>query len=445
MDRTFPVKETPAGQALVEGKTKAFGREDLLAMQSSFVSQMLEQGIQSLCCIPLVTHNGSLGTLNLASKEHSAFIGEDIDFLEQMAAQVGVALDNARAYREIATLKDKRTKEKLYLEDEIRSERNFEEIVGESAALKRVLNEARTVAPSDATVLILGETGTGKELIARAIHRMSSRKNANFIKLNCAAIATGLLESELFGHEKGAFTGAVSQKIGRLELAEKGTLFLDEVGDIPLEMQPKLLRVLQDQEFERLGSTRTIRVNIRLIAATNRDLAQSIASRQFRGDLYYRLSVFPIRMPALQERKEDIPLLVRYFVQDFARRMKKQIETVPAETMNALVNWTWPGNVRELENIIERSVILSQGPILTVPLGELSLSPQDSFNDGTLESLRRETIVRVLRETGGVLSGPGGAAARLGLKRTTLQSRMQKLGISREEYENQQCNKEHEN
>lgn len=444
MDRTFPVKETPPGQALVEGKTKAFGREDLLAMQSSFVSQMLEQGIQSLCCIPLVTHNGSLGTLNLASKEHSAFIGEDIDFLEQMAAQVAVALDNARAYREIATLKDKLTKEKLYLEDEIRSERNFEEIVGESAALKRVLNEARTVAPSDATVLILGEAGTGKELIARAIHRMSSRKNANFIKLNCAAIPTGLLESELFGHEKGAFTGAIRQKIGRLELAEKGTLFLDEVGEIPLEMQPKLLRVLQDQEFERLGSTRTIRVNIRLIAATNRDLAQSIASRQFRSDLYYRLRVFPIRMPALQERKEDIPLLVHYFVQDFARRMKKQIETVPAETMNALVNWTWPGNVRELENIIERSVILSQGPILTVPLGELSLSPQDSFNDGTLESLRRETIVRVLRETGGVLSGPGGAAARLGLKRTTLQSRMQKLGISREEYENQQCNKEHE-
>src|SRR3984957_5231345 len=429
MDRTFPVKETPAGQALVEGKTKAFSREDLLAMQSSFVSQMLEQGIQSLCCIPLVTHNGSLGTLNLSSKEHSAFIGGDIDFLEQMAAQVAVALDNARAYREIAKLKDKLTKGKLHLEDEIRSERNFEEIVGESAALKRVLNEARTVGPSDATVLILGETGTGKELIARAIHRMSSRKNANFIKLNCAAIPAGLLESELFGHEKGAFTGAVSQKIGRLELADKGTLFLDEVGEIPLEMQPKLLRVLQDQEFERLGSTRTIRVNIRLIAATNRDLAQSLASRQFRSDLYYRLSVFPIRMPALQERKEDIPLLVRYFVQDFARRMKKQIETVPAETMNVLVNWAWPGNVRELENIIERSVILSQGPILTVPLGELSLSPQDSLNDGRLESLRRETIVRVLRETGGVLSGPGGAAARLGLKRTTLQSRMQKLGI----------------
>jgi formate hydrogenlyase transcriptional activator len=444
-DTTLPVKETPAGQALLEGETKTFSREDLVPMHSGFVSQMLEQGIQSLCCIPLVTRNGTLGTLNLASRDRNAFVGQDLDFLKQVATQVAVALDNASAYREIAELKDKLTKEKLYLQDEIRSERNFEEIVGESAPLKQVLGQASTVAPSDATVLILGETGTGKELIARAIHRMSSRKSASFIKLNCAAIPTGLLESELFGHEKGAFTGAVSQKIGRLELADKGTLFLDEVGEIPLEMQPKLLRVLQDQEFERLGSNRTIRVNVRLIAATNRDLAQSIASRQFRSDLYYRLSVFPIRMPELRERRQDIPLLVRYFVKDFARRMKKQIETIPAEAMNALVNWTWPGNVRELENIIERSVILSQGPILNVPLVELSIGSQDSLNDGTLESLQRETIVQVLRETGGVLSGPHGAAARLGLKRTTLQSRMQKLGISHEEYENQLRNEEHEN
>jgi formate hydrogenlyase transcriptional activator len=331
------------------------------------------------------------------------------------------------------------------LEDEIRSELHFGEIVGETAALKQVLNQARIVAPSDATVLILGETGTGKELVARAIHQMSSRKNASFIKLNCAAIPTGLLESELFGHEKGAFTGAISRKIGRLELADKGTLFLDEVGEIPLEIQPKLLRVLQDQEFERLGSTRTIKVNIRLISATNRDLAQSLASRQFRSDLYYRLCVFPIRIPALRERKEDIPLLVRYFVQEFARRMKKQIETIPTEAMNALVGWTWPGNVRELENFLERSVILSTGPILNIPLLELSVTSQDSDNDDTLENLRRETIVRVLRETRGVLSGPQGAATRLGLKRTTLQSRMQKLGISREEYEKQERDKEHEN
>jgi len=331
------------------------------------------------------------------------------------------------------------------LEDEIRSELNFEEIVGESATLKQVLDQARTVAPSDATVLILGETGTGKELIARAIHRMSSRKNASFVKLNCAAIPAGLLESELFGHEKGAFTGAVSQKMGRLEVADKGTLFLDEVGELPLEVQPKLLRVLQDHEFERLGSTRTIRVDIRLIAATNRDLAKSVAGRQFRSDLYYRLNVFPIRMPELRERKEDIPLLVRYLVQKFARRMNKQIETIPAETMNALASWEWPGNVRELENFIERSVILSQGPILRVPLVELNLAAEDAHSDSTLESLQRENIIRVLRETGGVLGGPRGAAARLGLKRTTLQYKMQKLGIAREEYANQQPEHEHEN
>ena len=331
------------------------------------------------------------------------------------------------------------------MEDEIRSELNFEEIVGESATLKQVLDKARTVAPSDATVLILGETGTGKELIARAIHRMSSRKNASFVKLNCAAIPAGLLESELFGHEKGAFTGAVSRKMGRLELADKGTLFLDEVGELPLEVQPKLLRVLQDHEFERLGSTRTIRVDIRLIAATNRDLAKSVAGRQFRSDLYYRLNVFPIRMPELRERKEDIPLLVRYLVQKFARRMNKQVETIPAETMNALASWEWPGNVRELENFIERSVILSQGPILRVPLVELNLATEDSHSDSTLESLQRENIIRVLRETGGVLGGPRGAAARLGLKRTTLQYKMQKLGIAREEYANQQPEHEHEN
>jgi len=444
-DTTLPVKETPAGRALLEGETKIFSREDLVGIRSDFVSQMLEQGVQSLCCIPLVTRKGTLGTLNLASRERNAFVAQDLDFLRQVAAQVAVALDNARAYREIAQLKDKLAKENLYLEDEIRSELNFEEIVGESPALKKVLDQARTVAPSDATVLILGETGTGKELIARAIHRMSSRRNASFVKLNCAAIPAGLLESELFGHEKGAFTGAVSQKIGRLELADKGTLFLDELGELPLEVQPKLLRVLQDQEFERLGSTGTIRVDIRLIAATNRDLAKRVAGRQFRSDLYYRLNVFPIRLPELRERKQDIPLLVRYLVQKFARRMNKEIETIPTETMNALVSWEWPGNVRELENFIERSVILSRGPILRVPLVELNLATEDSHSDSTLESLQRENIIRVLRETGGVLGGPRGAAARLGLKRTTLQYKMQKLGISREEYANQQREQEYEN
>ena len=271
--------------------------------------------------------------------------------------------------------------------------------------------------------------------MARAIHRMSSRKERIFVKLNCAAIPTGLLESELFGHEKGAFTGAISQKVGRLELADKGSLFLDEVGDIPLELQPKLLRVLQDQEFERLGSTRTIRVNIRLIAATNRDLAQSVAEKEFRSDLYYRLNVFPIRMPALTERKNDIPMLVRHFVQKFARGMNKQIETIPSSTMNALVNWDWPGNVRELENLIERSVILTDGPVLNAPLAELGGGRETLDSDGTLESLERQYIIRVLRDTGGLIAGPRGAAVRLGMKRTTLQSRILKMGISREEYE----------
>jgi formate hydrogenlyase transcriptional activator len=440
-DAKIPVKETPAGQALLEGEMRIFSREDLMALRSTFVSQMLEQGIQSLCCIPLVTRRGALGTLNLASKENNAFMSQDLHFLNQVVGQVAVALDNTHRYRE-GEFKEKLTEKNVYLEDTTRSKRNVDEIVGESAALKQVLNDARIVAPSDATVLILGETGTGKEMIAHAIHRLSSRQNAAFIKLNCAAIPTGLLESELFGHEKGAFTSAVSRKIGRLELANKGTLFLDEVGEIPLEMQPKLLRVLEDHEFERLGSAHTIRVNIRLIAATNRDLARSISSQQFRSDLYYRLSVFPIRMPALRERKQDIPHLVRYFVRNFARRMKKRIDTIPTETMNTLVNWTWPGNVRELENMIERSVILSQGPILTVPLGELRLAAQNSHRDGSLESVGREHIVRMLGETGGVLAGPRGAAARLGLKRTTLYSRIKKMGISPEEYENHEPDQE---
>ncbi|OLE57212.1 MAG: hypothetical protein AUG13_05070 [Chloroflexi bacterium 13_1_20CM_2_59_7] len=433
-DTIVPLSEAPGGCAFLERETKFFNRADLMTFHSSFVGPLLGHGMRSMCCIPLVTPKGTLGTLDLASTEENAFGPQDVGFLNQVAAQVAVALDNARAYREIAELKGKLAKEKLYLEDEIRFERNFEEIVGESPALKRVLNQAKTVAPNDATVLILGETGTGKELVARAIHRMSSRKGGSFIKLNCAAIPTGLLESELFGHEKGAFTGAISQKIGRLEMADRGTLLLDEVGDIPLELQPKLLRVLQDQEFERLGSTRTIRVDIRLVAATNRNLAKSVAEREFRSDLYYRLNVFPIRMPALRERKTDVPLLVRYFVHKFARRMNKQIETIPRETMATLVSWEWPGNVRELENFIERSVILSEGSLLNPPLVELRPAYETSAIDGTLENLERQHIVRVLRETGGVIAGPRGAAVRLGLKRTTLQSKIQKMGICREEY-----------
>jgi transcriptional regulator with GAF, ATPase, and Fis domain len=301
--------------------------------------------------------------------------------------------------------------------------------------LKKVLNQAKTVAPSGSTALILGETGTGKELIARAIHRMSRRKGANFIKVNCAAIPTGLLESELFGHEKGAFTGAISQKIGRIELADQGTLFLDEIGDIPLELQPKLLRVLQDQEFERLGGVKTIRVDVRLLAATNRDLSKDVGAGEFRSDLFYRLNVFPIRMPPLRNRRSDIPLLVRHFVQKLAKRMDKVIDTIPNATMDALRNWHWPGNVGELENFIERSVILSKGKVLRVPLSELR--PQvgeDGVEDTSLLAAERDYIVRVLRECGGLVSGPRGAAAKLGLKRTTLQSKMRKLNIERKDY-----------
>jgi formate hydrogenlyase transcriptional activator len=388
-------------------------------------------------CFPLLSRGRKLGTLGLASLREDAPFANDISLFRHIAAQIAVAVDNAYAHDEIARFKDKLAKEKLYLEDELRHEHNFGEVIGTSPALKEVLKQVQIAAPSGATVLVLGETGTGKELIARAVHRLSSRHEGNFIKLNCAAIPTGLLESELFGHEKGAFTGAVSQKVGRVELADRGTLFLDEIGEIPTELQPKLLRVLQDQEFERLGGVRTIKVNLRLIAATNRDLAQAVEERQFRSDLYYRLNVFPIRVPALRERRGDIPLLVRYFVQKFARRMGKNIESIPSEIVHELEQWHWPGNVRELENFIERSVILTQTSTFYAPITELKIaSPDRSRNSGsTLEDVEREYILRTLRESGGVIAGVRGAAARLGMKRTTLQSRIQKLGIVREEYE----------
>jgi DNA-binding NtrC family response regulator len=335
----------------------------------------------------------------------------------------------------ISELKGRLAEEKLYLEEDLQTVYNFEEIIGESSGLKRVLKQAETVAPTDATVLILGETGTGKELVARAIHKMSARREHTFVKLNCAAIPTGLLESELFGHEKGAFTGAISQKIGRAELAHQGTLFLDEVGDIPLELQPKLLRLLQEKEFERLGGTRTVSVDMRLIAATNRDLGQMVAEQRFRSDLYYRLNVFPVVLPPLRERPEDIPMLARYFVEKYAPRMNKRIQTIPTETMEALTRWRWPGNIRELENFIERAVILSRGPILYAPLGELKVPREEikTTRGTTLEAAEQEHIIRVLREAGGVIGGPQGAAARLGIKRTTLNGMMRRLGISRKD------------
>jgi formate hydrogenlyase transcriptional activator len=396
------------------------------------IQRWIDWGVKSACWLPLVSHGRPLGTLTVASDHEAAFADKDVRLLSQVAGQVAVALDNALVFQQVADSKQKLAEEKLYLEEELRTEYNFEEIVGESPGLKSVLKLVETVGSTDATVLILGETGTGKELIARAIHRLSARRERTFMKLNCAAIPTGLLESELFGHEKGAFTGAIAQKIGRLELCHQGTLFLDEVGDIPLEVQPKLLRALQEKEFERLGSNRTIPVDVRLIAATNRNLAKMVEDRQFRSDLYYRLRVFPISVPPLRERPEDIPILVRYFVQQHAKQMNKKISIISPETMKGLSGWYWPGNVRELENLIERALILSQGDVLRVPLGELKAAPETELTGKTtLEAVEREHILQVLRETGGVIAGPHGAAARLGLPRTTLNAKLRKLGIYR--------------
>lgn len=342
------------------------------------------------------------------------------DLSERVAAQEALA---------------RKEQEKRYLEEEYVTFNRFEDIIGESPGLRKILKQVETVAATDVTVLILGETGTGKDLIARAIHQLSSRREKSLVKLNCSAIPTGLLESELFGHEKGAFTGAISQKIGRLELAHQGTFFLDEIGDLPLELQPKLLRALQEKEFERLGGTRTIPVDARLVAATNRDLAKMVSDREFRSDLYYRLKVFPISIPPLRERREDIPVLVNFFVTKHARSLNRKIETIPNDVMKALVRWDWPGNIRELENFIERAVILSSGPTLRAPLAELELpTATPEQDDTTLETSQRDHILRILREAKGVIAGPGGAAARLGLKRTTLNSKLKKLGIRREDY-----------
>ncbi len=429
-------------------------------------------GVQSFCWLPLTTSRRQLGALSFACKQRSAYGEADVGFLQLVVNQVAVAVENAlafqeieAAFREIQALKDQLAKEKAYLEEEVRTEHNFGEIIGESAALREVLKKVETVAPTDATVLIRGETGTGKELVARAVHDLSPRQGRTFVKLNCAAIPTGLLESELFGHEKGAFTGAVSQKVGRFELAHRGTLFLDEAGDISPELQPKLLRVLQEQEFERLGGTRTIKVDVRLVAATNRDLARMVADGRFREDLYYRLNVFPLVLPPLRERPGDIPRLVRHFTQRFARRMGRRIEAIPSAALEALVRYPWPGNVRELQNVIERAVILSPGPSLQVPLADLEIRGQRSEvrdqrseirgqqSDGgeeasrspltsdfrpptsglTLADAEREHILGALRDTSWVLGGPKGAAARLGMKRSTLRWKMKRLGISRPE------------
>jgi formate hydrogenlyase transcriptional activator len=397
------------------------------------VQSRISEGFKSLCFIPLIRRSRAIGTLNLGRLRGDAFTEEDLYFLGQVANQIAIAVENALEFGQVNEAKKRLAEQKLYLEDEIRAEQHFEEIIGTSSNLKAVLESVRIVAPADSTVLIQGETGTGKEMIARAIHNLSPRKGQAFVKVNCAAIPSGLLESELFGHERGAFTGAIAQKIGRFELAHKGTLFLDEVGDIPVELQPKLLRVLQEQEFERLGSTRTQRIDVRLLAATNANLGQMVAEKKFRSDLYYRLKVFPIDVPPLRERRGDIPLLVRYFANKYARRMGKQIESIPKEAMDALSHYAWPGNIRELQNLMERAALLSTGPSLRVPLGEiLADSDLGARTDGNmLVKAEREQIVRALRESNWVVGGARGAAARLGLKRTSLAYKMQKLGISR--------------
>ena len=428
------IEETPAGKAVESRHIELFDAEQLRQYASPVVQRLLAAGMQSVCCAPLISRTRVLGTLNVGSVRRHAFSDADTDFLSQVASQAAIAIENATAYQQIAELKDQLSKEKLYLEDEIRTDHNFGEIIGDSPSFKKVLDQVATVAPTDASVLILGETGTGKELIARAIHDLSTRRERTFVKLNCAAIPTGLLESELFGHEKGAFTGAIAQKVGRFELAHRGTLFLDEIGDIPLELQPKLLRALQEHEFERLGGTRTIKVDVRLVAATNRDLAQMITDRQFRTDLYYRLNVFPISIPPLRDRAADVPKLVRYFTQKYARRMNKPIENISQQTMDALARYSWPGNVRELENLIERAVILSRGTTLEIPRSELrgaGEAPREAAGSMTLEDAEREHIRRVLEQSNWTVGGPNGAAARLGMKRTTLQSKMKKLGIVR--------------
>ena len=425
-------KDAPAARALEAGRPVVFDRAGLERLDNTISRILLAEGIRTQCVVPLVSHSRSLGTLNVGRLEDQGFTPAEVDLLSQVAGQIALAVENALAYQQIEELKNKLAVEKLYLEDEIRSEYRFADIIGNSTAIKNVLRQVEIAAPADTTVLIQGETGTGKELIARALHTLNTRHERTFVKLNCAAIPSGLLESELFGHEKGAFTGAVAQKVGRFELADGGTLFLDEIGEIPLDLQPKLLRVLQEQEFERLGGTRTLHVNVRLVAATNRDLVKMVAAGQFRSDLYYRLNVFPVNLPPLRQRPEDIPLLVRYFVQQHARRLKRAIESIPAEAMTALTRYPWPGNVRELENFIERSVLLTLGPTLRVAADELKAPIDHALSgDGTLAQAERDHILAALKQTNWVIGGASGAAARLGMKRTTLISRMHKLGIIR--------------
>jgi formate hydrogenlyase transcriptional activator len=436
-----PIDEDFSGPVFRTGKLWCGSVQEARRLGMRDISQA---DIGTVCILPLVSRSRVLGIFGVVKYQDNAFSRDDIDFLIQIASQVAIAVENTLAFGKIRELKDKLAQEKLYLEDEIRSEMNFAQIVGKSLSLRRVLKQVETVAPTDSTVLIYGDTGTGKELFARAIHDLSPRRSKPFVKLNCAAIPTGLLESELFGHEKGAFTGAIAQRIGRFEVANGGTIFLDEIGEIPLELQTKLLRVLQEREFERLGSSRTLRTDARLIAATNRDLEAMVSEQKFRSDLFFRVNVFPVHVPPLRERQGDIPLLVRHFTQQFSRRMNKVMETIPSGTMDALCRYHWPGNIRELQNVIERAVIISPGPALSVDVTDLKypkagLSPGKTTSPKStngalhdvLEETERQQILKALRECNWVVAGPNGAAAHLAMKRSTLQLRMHKLGIAR--------------
>ena len=417
-------------------KTEIWSLEDIGKLPPSVGDPLKAESIQSLAFASLATENRLLGALVMSSRKPDAFGQEDLSLLSQIRIQISLALDNALAYGRVNASAARLEEERLYLESEIRAEYNFEDIVGKSAAIRKVLDQVAIVAPTGSTVLLHGETGTGKELVARATHNLSPRRERTFVRLNCAAIPSGLVESELFGHEKGAFTGALIQKRGRFEVADQGTLFLDEIGDISMELQPKLLRALQEQEFERLGSSKTIHVNVRLIAATHRDLPTMIRNNQFREDLFYRLNVFPIEIPPLRERREDIPLLIHFFVSRLARRMQKHIRSIPKHAMEALVNADWPGNVRELENFVERCVILTQGDELNVPRTELKKSAGRTVVPvaSSFVHAERQVIIDALKGASGRISGSGGAAERLGLKRTTLQNKMRKLNIARGDY-----------
>jgi formate hydrogenlyase transcriptional activator len=425
----------PEVEKMLTRTSEIWSEEDIEKLRPEVLERMKDESIVAMAIAPLKTQNGPLGLLAMGSKRSNNFGQEDLDILSQISAQISLALDNALAYGRLSASRNRLEDERLYLESEIRAEYNFEDLVGKSAALRKVLDQIEIVAPTGSTVLLHGETGTGKELIARAVHNLSPRRDRTFVRLNCAAIPSGLVESELFGHEKGAFTGALMQKRGRFEIADHGTLFLDEIGDISLELQPKLLRALQEQEFERLGSNKTIHVDVRLIAATHRDLSLMMRNHQFREDLFYRLNVFPIEIPPLRERREDIPLLVHYFVSRLSGRMQKRIKSIPKSAMDALTNAAWPGNVRELENFIERAVILTQGDELNVPLTELkNPSARLASPVSTFQEAERQAIIDALKAAAGRISGPGAAAERLGLKRTTLQNKMRRLNITKIDY-----------